>query len=272
MSSLRLRSSLNSLSAFPQPLWRLWLVWLRVRPRLRDGHVVLASPAPARLARDGALQRPPGGGLGWQAGRIGLGPPPASARCGRRRPRPEAGGGDRHFREAGALARAWVRVPACVRQGAGIPRLRPGPVSGPWSPGSPGPGYLGEGRGKRRGPAILGTCASGKPMASTQGPVEMCTEGGLPGLNSERASSVGTPVAFPEEVSFLGRSCTDPFWCGSPFSGFGTCGVLVSLPADRSPSRLLKESWFSTFPFVGTLLYSTLLTFTVYAFLDGLLM
>lgn len=258
MGSLRLRSSLNSLSAFPLPQWRLWLVWLRVRPWLRDGHVVLAGPAPVRLVRDGALQRPPGAGLGWQAGRIGPGPPPASARCGWRRPRPGVGEGDRYFREAAAPAQARVRVPACVRQGAGVPRLWPGPFSGPRSPG---PGYLGGGRGRRRRPAILETCASGKPMPRTRGPEEKCTEGGLPGLNSERASSVGTPVAFPEEASSLGRRWTDPFWWRSPFSGFGTCGVLVSLPADRCPFRLLEESWFSTLPFVGT----PLLTFTVYS-------
>lgn len=45
------------------PPWLLWLVWLRVRPRLRDVHVVVARLAPARLARDGTLQRPPGAGL-----------------------------------------------------------------------------------------------------------------------------------------------------------------------------------------------------------------
>lgn len=72
----------------PLPPWRPWLVWLRARPRLWGKHVGFAGPAPARLARDGALQSPAEAGLAGRRERARAAPGPA--RCGRRRPRPGA--------------------------------------------------------------------------------------------------------------------------------------------------------------------------------------
>lgn len=131
----------------PLPPWRLWLVWLRVRPRLRDGHVGFAGPAHAGPARDGALQRPSEAGLvGWpDRARAAAGLSTLWAE--------EAAAWGPRGRAAAPGAAAWNRASACGQQGAAVPRLRPGQVSGPWSPAGvrqpgPRPGYLGGGRGR----------------------------------------------------------------------------------------------------------------------------
>lgn len=219
----------------PLQPWRPWLVWLRVRPRLRERHVGLAGLASAQLARGGARQRPAGAGLA--GGRSGPAPPPGPARCGRRRPRPEAEG---ETRALGGRGSGSGPLP-----GAGEELERRG--CSPWSPAGveqpgSGPGYLGGGRGMRRGPATFGSRASGQPAVRTRGRVGVSTESGLAGLFSERGLVLRTPVACPEEVSSSGRSCTDPFWCRAKARFHSLLAWLGRVaPSCHSACRLLSS-------------------------------
>lgn len=244
------------------PPWLLWLVWLRVRPRLRDVHVVLARLAPARLARDGTLQRPPGAGLARRPDRA----------------RAAAGLSTLWAEEAAAWGRSGRSAGLRGRGSGSGPCLWP---AGSWDveapawagqrPVEPGRrGYLGGERGRRGGPATLGTRASGKPMAGTRGPVEMSMAWTI----SERGPSSRTPVVSPEEVRSSGSHAQTLFGVGLPSltqAGTGRRRVLVSLcqPVALLPGYLEKVG-FRPSPFVGTPCEH--FWFTYSRFLDGLLM
>lgn len=134
----------------------------------------LAGPAPARLARDDALQSPAGAGLAGRLERTRASPGPSTLWA-----EEAAAWGARGAPELSEAA-AQARASGYGLRGAGAPRLRPGPARAPGSPAGvrhpgSGPAYLGGGRGGGRGPAPSGAAHPGdlRPGLGDQG------EGGL---------------------------------------------------------------------------------------------
>lgn len=158
------------------PPWLPWLVWLLVRPQLRDWHVGLAGPAPTRLARDDVLQRPPGAGLARRPGRVrtvaGLSTQwAAEAAAWGARGSPAALGCRGSGLSRGPVGSCSAEAAAWAGQRPLEPGWREAARVWAWLPGRRG--------GRRRGPATLGSRASGKPMARTRGRVETAAKGGL---------------------------------------------------------------------------------------------
>lgn len=137
--------------------------------------------------------------------------PPIPARCGRRRPRPEARGGDLGLSEA--AARAWAL--ACGQQGAGGLRLQPGLVSEPWSRRKAAEAWArlpGRREGKEGTCHSRGPCATGKPIPGLGISVRVPERRARwPVLT--RRPGLEDPFASPEKVRSSGRSSADPFWC-----------------------------------------------------------
>lgn len=237
VGSLRLRSSSNSLSASAAAMAPV----VSMAPREAAAPGEARGPRRPGLCPARAGRRTAAAGRGW---------------AGRRPERASAAAGPRTLRAEEAAARGRGGDPSSRR-----PRLGLGPLPGageelerrgcsPWSPAGveqpgSGPGYLGGGRGMRRGPATFGSRASGQPAVRTRGRVGVSTESGLAGLFSERGLVLRTPVACPEEVSSSGRSCTDPFWCRAKarfHSLLAWLGLGRVAPSCHSACRLLS-SW-----------------------------